>query len=359
MFATLVSDSLKHNKTAEGFLSKVTRDIKAMASSVIQKKKSSVLIDCLSSGYLQSYTDLFFMDMNTEPTSSELEALSAILCEAEQAALSLRGVDAVLKYEQVLSELPGPKFGPCTLYFANRCLQTATSFDLPEHIDLAQLNIGRYHEHHFDYDISLTWLSQCMRFPEGADAYILVSWKRANSNPAEAVTYFRQALECAVKFNSPRTGDARNSLGSALAAAGLFPEAIEQFTLELESSPDRARSSLASAYEASGDSESAIAQLETLLDSPGAPNRARRQLGMIYLDKFIQTGDTDLSERIIRLFSEYLETEKASGVRQRIEEAEIFLGVARAHVRFPEYVEASKDVKKMLRWKSSRSLDFN
>ena len=65
MFATLVSDSIKQRKTVDGFLSKESHEIKTSVYKDLQKQKSSVFIDCLVSGFVQSYVDLFFIDKHT------------------------------------------------------------------------------------------------------------------------------------------------------------------------------------------------------------------------------------------------------------------------------------------------------
>jgi tetratricopeptide (TPR) repeat protein len=380
MFANLVSDSLKHKKTVEGYLSKeIYHEVKTSAIQDIQKQKSAIFIDCLLSGCVQSYCDLFFVDKNSDTAASELETLSTILCESELMRIDQNVAQSMVGYERVLSAYwEYPKFGACTHYFCDRFLGAATEFGLTDHITRGQFNLGRFHEKSANLEEALHWLTLCASLPEASEKYIEVCWRIGQASPAASagIPYYRKALDCAALSQSTRTAEAMNKLGVNLLAAGATDDAIEHHNQELTicvAAADlggelRARSSLAQALEISGDTAAAIEQLSALLDkavsaSPRdlmVESLAKQRLGLIYLDQFMDSQDKETGVKAIALLQEYFELEVARCASEDcLDEARIILGLARSTVFFPDYLEASKDVSKMLRWKASASLSLN
>ena len=375
MFATLVSDNLKHRKTVEGFLSKETHDLKASVPKVaLQKHKSSVFTDTLINGCVQSYADLFFLDNITQLSTPELEVFSSVLCASEKRLAALENDSAIRGYENV-AEMIAPDVSPSAkLYFATKCLDIATTFKSQIEMDRANMRIGALHEEQGNLETALQFYENAESSRGAPEKLIDIMSLLAVKNPQQASDLYQRALSYAMAKAPAKLIDARQRLGNYLLDKDDFDAAIEQHNLELEqcmSCKDprqvRARLSLADTYQAKGDLAAAIDQHQASLEyiknaeqnDRLAESNIKMKLGLIYLEKSLETSNKEYSEKSIHLLQEHYVLEESLGDRDRITEASILLGMSRAAGMFPEYWEATNDLPKMLRWKSSRSLNLN
>ena len=373
MFATLVSDNLKHRKTVEGFLSKETHELKPSVSVQLQKLKSTIFADMLISGCVQSYLDLFFMESKMQYSSRELETFAAILCDSETSLIAGSIVEAIRGFERLVDIASSDNTLSIQLYFATKCLDIATAHNIHVEIVSASLRIGGIHEFAGNLEVALPVYESLDSSEEAAHKVVDVLWLLAVQNPDKAIELYNRALTCATTSVPSRVVDARHRLGDYLLDTGAIEEALEQHTLELEhclASHDkrqiRARISLADTFQAKGDFDSALTQLNTALDSlptdstdKKAESTIKMKLGLIYLEKSMMASDSVLCDKSIALLEEHLKLERLNGDTDTIEKAIVLVALAKSSAMFPDYWEATNDVSKMLRWKASPSLTLN
>src|SRR5579884_3423782 len=126
-----------------------------------------------------------------------------------------------------------------------------------------------------------------------------------NRNDATgAVPYFEAACRA-----EPRSALAATELGTALASASRFPEAIEKFhrALELDAAFVDARYNLASAEAASGQMESAVADFKKVLAARPDDGKARDRLGEVLFAWGDQLADSQQFEDAAARYREALQ----------------------------------------------------
>eukprot|EP00743_Colponemidia_sp_Colp-15_P002440 GILK01002645.1.p1 GENE.GILK01002645.1~~GILK01002645.1.p1 ORF type:complete len:489 (-),score=60.33 GILK01002645.1:201-1667(-) len=368
--------------------------LESESHSASQPNRQLFSIEILVGGYVQSYVDFFYIthreqqatEHRSDQDLAEVEIpqetmvfLKETLTVAESQRRMGDSSSALQNYRSLAEYFESINDYRTGLYFYDRCLDVAKDSKDHEGKATAYLRLGmcqeklrqmgeamKCHEASFnlarDYGLDDLKREASVRLVEVYKELAYEKDKQAES--LQAVKYHEKCLEAAVRSeNASLEGGACYRLGLACDRQGGHEKSISLFKRYLDLCQQnndkvgegQARAALANAFENLDDAESAIMELEGLLEVSQSTGEIRSQaeacfkLGML----FNLQGDHDKS---VNYLEQHFELVRQLGDRDLIDAARVHLGMARGNSEMGSYVSiVNADLTTLLKWKNRRA----
>ena len=357
--------------------------------------KQSLCIDILTSGFVQSFVDFFYLTHRPEGKGGEggaeshptippgkLTFVKSHLAEAE-AARRQGDTKAVFASYQGLADFFTELADQRTaVYFWEKCLELAKLTTAAEGEAKATRALGVAHEALGDRAAALGYYEKLLRIVQAADdadgvktanEHLVVAYRAmakelegGGADAEQALGVYEKRLAAAVAAgDAAKQGIAHFELGKAHEATGEVEQvkkAVEHYTkyldlcapLEDVDGQGAACSALAHAHARLDDSATSVAHLQKFLSLAQASGKLQGQaeaccsLGVLYQ----QQGDF---ANAVHHLERFFEIARSIGDRALVDKARVYLGIARGNSMLPKYLDVvTHDLDALLRWKTRR-----
>jgi len=362
--------------------------------------KRTVCVEILSSGFVQSFVDFFYLTHRPNPTpdlskdNNERDEITVTpdnmmlmqrhLVEAEAARRRAGQIQVVYSsYNALARHFQEQNDHRTGIYFYEKCLEIANMTVDPVGEMKANHNLGLAYEGTDDYEQAIQFHERHLELAEVDEN----QEEQQMSNEQLMRTYHKQAEKMETLGNlqevalchqkclkaAQRVGDhaeegkAHYRLGRVHIELGTAKAGMEHLQAYLKIAQElndlegqgAAYSAIAAAYQALDNSDAAVDALQQFLkfaeqtDNLEAQADACCNLGLIYNEK-------GLFDRAVEYFAQNYSivrniVSKNGGSLKLVDKARVNLGMAKGNLTFGSYMHViNNDIKALLKWKNSR-----